>query len=311
MTKKFNPSNLVERVVAYPDKVRVWFKEKLEVWELDTIDSLCAHLRNSSSYPTDKNHEWMKLYGYLFNLDIAQPSDDLFRFLMKRFDTNEDYLINSVEFALDFITTTQRGADQLHDYYWARCQKKYHREEQGVRDYKGTSYMGPRNSEFSIYSDLMSRHWGDAYCCHIECRFQSQRKVRSKKLGIYTFQDLLEFNDFKFWEKTLVLLELDAEKIGKKINGIHLNNRSRVKCYGPVKWNVDSRTGGLLLRAFRYEFNPYDKKLQFYEELMNFLKFSKKWEIKLKLENITKKVEVTELIRSMRRPEVLARYNPL
>jgi len=174
---------------------------------------------------------------------------DAFKFLKQRLRGRLAPMINHVDCALDFVTSTRAKAEKLQLAIDARWYKQYHRRKHDVAVFEqSTTYFGFKNwqSKYVTYADKPSRHGGGP-CCHLECRFQSKRPVAA--LGIDSIGDLLAFDHRAFWKKRLRLYEYDPELLGKRWNGRHLSSAPVIWKSGNFTYNVDRRIGETLVRA--------------------------------------------------------------
>jgi hypothetical protein len=100
------------------------------------------------------------------------------------------------------------------------------------------------------YSDLACRKTGEVHCCHIEWRAKGASAL--KTICIHSPSDLLRFDHPAFWEKNLLLRDIDLRALGRQwLNrgeGIS-RNKPRLKPYGKGKvFDRDLQTGSMLFR---------------------------------------------------------------
>jgi hypothetical protein len=282
--------------LAYFDTVSVWISRLLMPSEIAMLESLCGCVICRPIWRTTSgSNGWMWLKEYRMRLVLHQPRWEALAFLNQLQFKRPAPLINRVDCALDFLTQTFARARELQQYLDERWHKPYHRGGHGVRVFNGTTYIGTkhRQSKYVSYAGLPSRHTGGP-CCHYECRFQSQRAVRS--LGVKSIDDLLAFNFIAFWAKRLRLYEYDPEKLGKRWDGQHLNRAPRIVRRGSFSWNRDKRIGNIVVRALGSEMdreNPV---------LMHLISEASRWG--RSLVGVLIPVDTTALLAGIRRADI-------
>ena len=149
-------------------------------------------------------------------IDVRQPGIQYFEELKSAL--TGDYLLNYVEFAMDIISDNKinvRKLRRLLNELWV-----FERKRCDLRFYHGimnkTHYFGRRyhhKDVLAIYSDRKSKVAKGKYCVHIEMRYTGSKML--KDLGIYTVQDLIDFDHEKLWDKLIDLRDAHYTELGR------------------------------------------------------------------------------------------------
>lgn len=129
-----------------------------------------------------------------------------------------NHLINYIEFAMDIISDSKSEVSKLRKFFndslivdrKRSSPRFYHKEK------KKTHYYGYRNRHkdmLVIYSAKKYRFDKSKYCVHIERRLYGSKDI--KKLGIYTIQDLLNYNHESIWDRHLDLRDANYNSLGQ------------------------------------------------------------------------------------------------
>ena len=155
-------------------------------------------------------------------VDLRQPSADALRQLARR----DDVWINKVEVAIDYVFDSPVARDETSEFFDRHMIRRWHGKNQQIRVYRpgmqdddeggvGTRYDAGRGAPnmTALYRNEFSRVTGEFNCVHLEWRLSGLRAVRNA--GIESGRDLLEFNHRQFWQKRLLLYDLDCRRLGR------------------------------------------------------------------------------------------------
>lgn len=151
-------------------------------------------------------------------IDTHQPDTAYFGRLKKAL--TGDYVINYAEFAMDILVRNKKQVFQLRSLLnqllvleRKRCRNRFYHN-----NYKKTHYFGQRYKHkeiLVIYCDKFSKAALGRHCVHIEVRLYGSKIL--KGLGIYTIQDLTDFDHEKIWDKYLDLRDVNYTKLGRLV----------------------------------------------------------------------------------------------
>jgi hypothetical protein len=90
----------------------------------------------------------------------------------------------------------------------------------------GTRYDGPRTAanRTALYRAAHSRVTGELDALHLEWRCKGLRAVQ--RAGISCAADLLRFDHRRFWQRHLLLVDIDPERLGRLIRNRNAGTRS-------------------------------------------------------------------------------------
>jgi hypothetical protein len=240
-----NPS----AIHPYFDAVRLWVREPYDSEALAQLRAQCGrggiHPENGPARFDSRLRQ---------RIDIRQPSADALRQLARR----DDVLINKVEVALDYVFHSPVARDEAFEFLHRHMIRRWHGKKQEIRLYRrgmqgddeggvGTRYDAARGAPnmTALYRDEFSRVTGELNCVHLEWRLSGLRAVRNA--GIESGQDLVEFNHRQFWQKRLLLYDVDPRRLGRLIrNHVHGTRRrtSEYQTYSNgSRVNLDGWTG--------------------------------------------------------------------
>jgi hypothetical protein len=102
-----------------------------------------------------------------------------------------------------------------------------------------------------FYQPGFSRITGELNVLHLEWRLNRLRSVRNA--GIESGRDLLAFDHRQFWEKKLLLYDIEPERLGRLLRNRSTGRRSRRSAIGNYghggQFNLDGRTGHVLINS--------------------------------------------------------------
>jgi hypothetical protein len=227
--------------ITYIDRLAFYVKVPLP-------RDLKRQLKNNAG-KVDVKHRNPKMSLGVQRVDIKQLNARCLELLNEHFSENEsgvDFVINCVEFALDFVTDNN---DACESYLQSHTVQPW-RKNQSVFVYKNiTTYFCGRNApnNMVLYSDKPSKMKPDSGpCVHIEYRLRTFRVLR--RLGILTFRDLIDFDHRQFWRERLQFRVVDEEKLGRGFLNQGLK-RQRRTAWIKKGCNMDIRAGHALARA--------------------------------------------------------------
>jgi hypothetical protein len=176
------------------------------------IEKICPNKEQHKIIPrTLLHYDTMNLM-----IDAHQPDKLYFRRLNNAL--RGDYLVNYVEFAMDILCKNKKQVTKLRKLLNGLL--IFERKRSDIRFYhkkvKNIHYFGNRfeHSDISvIYSDLPSKLDENRNCVHIEMRLYGSTTI--KGFGIYTIQDLIEFQHKNIWDKYLDLRDVNYNKLGR------------------------------------------------------------------------------------------------
>jgi hypothetical protein len=164
--------------------------------------------------------------------------------------TGWSFLINRLDFALDFIVGDYDALDRLDQFIKKRLVKRWHGKQRNIQ-VKATQYSSYKPwpcHQLVVYPTRRSKIT-DELCVHVEWRAKGKPRVES--LGIFDLQQLIHFDHREFWKKRLCLEEVDWRMLGKQLLG-----RGRAKKplmtdfgFGLGCRDADVRAGQIIARA--------------------------------------------------------------
>jgi hypothetical protein len=194
-----------QAIYPYFDVVVVWLRTPADRRTLAQLRKDCGHLHVSNRRARFDKERTQRL-------EFKQPSDAVLRWI----GTRADGLINYVEVALDFIYASAEERDAADKFFDRHIVRRWHGRNQEIRRFHNVvRYDGPRTARNSLkqYSEDHSRITGELYCLRVEWRINGAQAARAA--GIIRPRDVLTFNHRKFWKKRLVLVAVDAGRLGR------------------------------------------------------------------------------------------------
>lgn len=180
--------------------------------KISKIDRLCETIPKQDVIPRSLFH-----YDTMnFMVDAHQP-DNIYLGRLANVLTG-DYVINYVEFAMDIFCNNRNEVSKLREFI--NNLLIFERKRSDCRfyfyDYKNTSYYGTRHKHkyiLTVYSDNASKLNAKKNCVHIELRLYGSKII--KEVGIYTVQDLIDFQHENIWDERLDLRDVNYNKLGR------------------------------------------------------------------------------------------------
>ena len=185
---------------------------------------------------------------YRQRLELVRPDTEALRFLAKC-----RRRLNCVKLALDWLLQNKAMLHAAGSIIKGHLIKRHHREEHGVTCLGDMLYLGRPTDKIrpAAYGDQACRHTGHPHCFHIEFRLKGMQTLN--RAGIYSVTDLLNFDHRAFWERRLLLAELDYGYFGRMLATRHDGAGRRRKCT-----DEDRVTG---LRLFQWVGNGSTQKI--------------------------------------------------
>lgn len=167
-----------------------------------------------------------------------------------------DYVINYIELAVDFLVPNKKALTQLQ-YFFDRhfvhnrtpknqVEGDFHFVLTGDKKVEckckntcvcQTRYFTPKSdiNRLALYSDKPSKTDSTSSCVHIEKRFAGINPL--KKLGLYTFDNIIQFDHELFWQVHLNLRSPNYSELGRlNLFNRETENRANVK-RGKKQWS--------------------------------------------------------------------------
>ena len=246
-------------IYGYFDKIQFWVLTPLDSMTIASLRRQCGqgglHVDNRPARFDG---------GYRQRIELRQPSDNALAWLAG----HDDALINRVEIALDFTFRSKVEKDRLFEFLHYHLVRRWHGKNQKIKLVRGTAlktskvvdeiddgetrydaYRAPNKIVF--YRNQFSRITGELNCLHLEWHLNLLKTVRSA--GINSGRDLVEFNHRQFWQKRLLLCDVDRRRLGRLIRNRAAGKRRRtseIKQTGRYRINIDGRTGEAHVRSF-------------------------------------------------------------
>lgn len=251
------PAAKPSTVHPYFDNIAVWLKEPADAATIARLRRQCGYL-----HAANRNARFGQ--GYKQRLELKQPGKAALRWIAGM----NDVLINRVEIALDLIFNDAREQDEAFEFLHRHLIRRWHGRTQKIKLVRAerkkrkaqvveegsagaTRYdAGRAPNAIAMYRNQHSRVTGELFCVHIEWRLSGVRPVRSA--GIQLGSDLLGFNHRAFWERRLMLVDIDADRLGRVIRNRNEGTRSRTPEVGRFfkrEINLDRKRGGVLLKS--------------------------------------------------------------
>lgn len=226
---------------AYFDRVQVWLRSPVEA---NFLRELCGHL-----YVGTKPARFD--FNFRQRLELKQPSEMALRWIASRADA----LVNRVEVSVDYSFASEKERDTAYDYFDQHRVRRWHGRKSLIHVHPGsaeTRYDAARRSKNATvqYKQAFSRVTGELHVLHLEWRASGRRAVAAA--GINSPGDLLEFNHREFWEKRLLLVEIEAERLGIYLRNSWEGKRGRqaeVSSWRGREINLSRRKGNVILKS--------------------------------------------------------------
>lgn len=226
----------------YLDVLHLWFKAPLAPKDLRWLNGHCGKVHTGRSLRIAEP-AWFDT-SYQQTLRLFQPDEEALRWLAKR----NDVLLTHVELTLDVIS---EDAEELLGLIPAQFVQRWHRKRQPSRWENGnyrTGRLGQKGMVFQFYADRASKVTGEVDCFHAEAKVYGSAALR--RLGIIHPRDLIGFNHDEFWQRNLVLLEVDRERLGRWWENKRAKTKRRTSTITERGYNVTRATGNLLCRVY-------------------------------------------------------------
>lgn len=246
----------------YLHNARILFKRPLAPDErqylADNCQSLTVH--RHGQWVTDENgaSRQLNIFPHREQVQVVGANQLALKFLALRDDRppknngalakrdRNPPLVIYLEIALDIILQDEQLLNRAFDAF-TRCFVQLWNGKHGVIEFlNGGMSTGRRwNGKYATsYISKPSPVTGEVNCLHIEYRICSAQAVRA--VGVNSLADLLMFDFRSFWEKHLILRQIDVERLGRHVLNKSLGTRRQAP--GPK----DRRTGQIYVRAYGY-----------------------------------------------------------
>ena len=198
---------------GYVDKLTTALATPISRQHKKELEPLCGYQQKQqekrvATRPTSR-HPTLRIYTY----DIFQPTPQACTFIAENYPV---HLIKSVEISLDLITHTQDDALLLQDFLVNHLRKKWPGHQKLRKYTSGSGHTTPYwcNSEsrqnLLAYADRPSKVTG-SHCVHIEWRINKTSVL--KNYGYTNIQQFINFDFRSFWDKHLLLRDVNNAKI--------------------------------------------------------------------------------------------------
>jgi hypothetical protein len=198
-------------VKLHYDRIKLYATSANKKAELDRI---CTTEDQQKIFPRALlHHDDMSLM-----IDAHQPDAAYFERLKN--SLTGDYVINYAEFAMDILVRNKKQVPKLRGllnellvFERKRCNDRFHHGQ-----CQDIHYFGQRSNHkdiLVIYSDKKSKVAPDRHCVHMEIRLLGSTIL--KNFGVYTIQDLIDFEHEKIWNKYLDLRDVNYTKLGRLV----------------------------------------------------------------------------------------------
>jgi hypothetical protein len=237
-------------IIAYFDRWQIWVKKPVVGAELRWLK------RHGLVHVANRRARFNG--GYSQRLQFKQPDEAILRWLAAR----EDALVNAIEIAIDYVFATAAERDDAHEFFDRHLVRRWHNASQIIWHYRskrpgakgveesllGTRYDGQRSARnrIAFYRNECSRVTGELDVLHFEWRAKGVQAVRAA--GIHSPVDLLNFDHRAFWQRRLLLHDIDEEVLGRLFRNHREQTRRRTEQQQGSK--SDRRTGHILCSAF-------------------------------------------------------------
>jgi hypothetical protein len=219
----------------------VWLHSPIEA---SFLKELCGHLFVETKAARFDFH-------FRQRLEFKQPTQEALQWIASR----QDALVNRVEIALDYVFNSEKGRDAAYDYFDQHRIRRWHGRTSRIHVHPGiaeTRYDAARRSRNVTvqYKQSHSRMTGELNVLHLEWRLTGKRAVIAT--GIVKPIDLLSFNHRAFWERRLLLVDINAERLGRWLTNSWEGKRLREPEVG--KWkgreiNLSRKKGNVVLKS--------------------------------------------------------------
>ena len=203
------------------DRITVWFDHSDPDIPRKKLESLCLGdvIPKLGSAPFQQH--WKS------KVTLFQPQPEAL-LVLSEWLRNSQYQtrLSEIEIACDFITKRKKHATQMLAWLLGHLYLRYHRTRV-ICSHKVIFYFHRRHDSrghktgkvFVLYADKKSKLPGSTYgcrCCHIECRLFDNQHL--EPLGLYTVDDLIEFDHLAFWTDTVQFARWSSKAdLGRKI----------------------------------------------------------------------------------------------
>lgn len=247
---------------AYFDKIQFWVLNPLHS---KTIASLGKQCGRGDIHVVNRPARFSAQYRQ--RIELRQSSDEALAWLAG----HDDVLINRVEIAIDFVFKSWAARDDFWRFLHRHSARRWHGKNQEIRivgsdsdagdDAVGTRYDAGRSAPNGIvfYPTKHSRVTGEVDCLHLEWRSKGLASVR--RVGINSGRDLIEFNHRQFWQKHLLLYDVDIERLGRLNRNRVKGKRSRAN---QTAARINRRTGEVIRRSYFTVQELIDRQKQYY-----------------------------------------------
>jgi len=261
MMKKVMKKHGIE-IVYYVD--RLHFYTDTRTHKNNLINILESNKKNKINFKSLSKHDHLDK-----KVELFQPDKNTLLSLSNEDVVSGDYVINYIEFAVDFLIKKKKGRAQLVKFFdkclvqerdlrnnsegsefhfkifgeckGEQCCKDTDNDSQESYCTCRTRYYTPRSSKvrMAVYSDKPTKTKSKKRCVHIEKRITGLDAV--KKFNVYTFQNIIDFNHDEFWSKQLDLRKPNYTALGrlslfnKKKSGRDADSKRGNKVWGKVK----------------------------------------------------------------------------
>jgi hypothetical protein len=215
---------------TYIDKFTIYFDAKASPELLDKLVSLRD--KNNLRRPCALQNS----VHICQKLDLFQVDKKALKLLNKICNSDSDYRITYIEFALDFYGDNQINLTGLRAFFNKHLSRKnkgnttskypfyYYRVEQetiinipsvGEDNALITHYYNEVDAiyKFIIYND--DYRWDDSFSCvHLEYKLKNSEAL--KRHGIVTLNDLITFDHNSYWQHELTLSSPKFKELGKQ-----------------------------------------------------------------------------------------------
>lgn len=246
----------------YLHAARILFKRPLTPTERQYLADNCQSLNvhRHGQWVTDENgvSRQLNIFPHREQVQVVGANLLALKFLASRDDRlpkgngampkrdRNPPLVIYLEIALDIIVENEQVLSRAFDAF-NRCFVQLWNGKHGAIDFvNGGMSTGRRwNGKYATgYISKPSPVTGEVNCLHIEYRICSAQAVRA--VGVNSIADLLTFDFRAFWEKNLILRQIDVERLGRHVLNKRFGTRRRER--GPK----DRRTGQIYVRAYGY-----------------------------------------------------------
>jgi hypothetical protein len=238
---------------GYFDAMRVWLKRPLTRPQLAELAHHCGKGDKGGLHYENKRARFSSEYRQII---VARRPSEMALKLLSEWD---DALVNGVEIALDSVWPSEREADAAFHFFHRHLVRRYHGKTQKTRFYgdaatdtTGTLYDGQRRHPniLTLYRSSYDRFTGEILpILHLEWRANGVEALKQAGLPDH----LLDFDHRTFWEKRLLLADLNPERLGRYLRNRSLGRRARrfeLNQVGRRTVNLNRRLGHLLLHKY-------------------------------------------------------------